>query len=282
MARLATFVHVSDLHFGVLDSSSLDAANPWWMNLPTLDGFLGHSQSSITALDRSFAALNSTEGAGLIITGDLTTCGNASEFQLFDTYAGHKPSSSQFNYLGLRTPDWKKTSIPGNHDNWPGMLTMMSTPKMLGTPNAMLYKFFHDLPRVLPAHSLSLGYQLRFIWINSDADVGFKTPNRAWARGSFVSELEKAEAQLPKPADKEIRVLCIHHSPTFSGSASSLGALEIDRRSRQRVAKFIVDNRVSVVLCGHIHNPPTVEINLAEYLDGSVRNSAFVLRGALR
>lgn len=266
MARLATFVHASDLHFGTLDPSSLDAANPWWMRLPKLDGFLGHSEWAITQLSRRFTELKKSEGAGLIITGDLTTCGKASEFQLFDIFAGANPSAKSLNYLGLRTADWKKTSIPGNHDHWPGTLAIF------GAPEATLYQFFSDLPRVTPVLYLPLGYKLRFIWIDSDIDVGFKAPNRGWARGSFVSHLEIVKQKLLEGSElalseKEIRVLCLHHSPTFSRKVYP-GALEIDRRSRERLNRFIVECRISVVLCGHIHTPPYVQPELASHSDG--------------
>src|ERR1041384_6475584 len=92
MNRLATFMHVSDLHFGTLDLSSLNAANAWWMRFPILDGFLGHSERALFRLDQRFAELKKTEQARPIITGDLTTCGKDSEFQLFDDYAGAIPS----------------------------------------------------------------------------------------------------------------------------------------------------------------------------------------------
>lgn len=74
MNSLATFMHISDLHFGNLDPSSLNAANPWWMNFPIMDGFLGHSERAIFRLAHRFAELRKSEQARLIITGDLT-CG---------------------------------------------------------------------------------------------------------------------------------------------------------------------------------------------------------------
>src|SRR3954451_10766506 len=76
MNRLATFMHISDLHFGTLNLSSLNAANAWWMRFPILDGFLGHSERALVRLDQRFAELKKTEQAQLIITGDLTTIAN--------------------------------------------------------------------------------------------------------------------------------------------------------------------------------------------------------------
>lgn len=257
MTRLATFMQISDLHFGLLDPSSLNATNRWWMKLPILDGFLGHSEIAIRRLTQRYSGLKNSEdkNAYVVTTGDLTTCGKAQEFQLFDAYAGADPTAKALNHLGLRSPSWRKRAIPGNHDHWPGSI------KIVGAPNAALYRLFPNLPRTSVLHTN--GYQIRFIWIDSDIDVGFRSIHRGWARGSCVSHLEMMQNQLPAFADKEIRVLCMHHSPTFRGTARSLRSLELDGTSRRRVAKFIIDNRISVVLCGHVHNPPYVQTESA-------------------
>lgn len=255
MNRLTTFMHISDLHFGTLDPLSLNATNSWWMKFPILDGYLGHSERALFALDRRFAALKN-EHARLIITGDLTTCGKDVEFQLFDTYAGANPSSNSLNYMGLRNPGWQTTAIPGNHDYWPGTLTI------LGSPPGMVYSIFKDLPRISPLLHIGQGYQVRFIWINSDAEVGHKSKHRGFAQGRCVLHLKDLRTKMPALVDKEIRVLCMHHSPAYKGSAP-LRLLEMDKTSRDRLAQFIIDYRISVVLCGHLHSPPYVHPELA-------------------
>lgn len=257
MNRLATFMHISDLHFGTLNLSSLNAANAWWMRFPVLDGFLGHSERALVRLDQRFAELKKTEQARLIITGDLTTCGKNSEFQLFDDYAGANPSLKSMKYMGLRNPGWRTTAIPGNHDHWPGTI------KIFGSPLGMVHKIFNDLPRVSPLQDLGDGFQIRFIWINSDVDVGHRSSHRGLARGCCVSHCDTLEGQIPPRVDREIRVLCLHHSPTYQANAQSLWALELDQRSRDRVAEFILDHQISVVLCGHLHSPPYVDSALA-------------------
>jgi predicted phosphohydrolase len=256
MNRLATFMHISDLHFGTLDPSCFNAANAWWMRFPILDGFLGHSERAIFALDRRFAQLKA-ENARLIITGDLTTCGKADEFQLFDEYAGADPSVNVLNYSGLRTPGWQERAIPGNHDYWPGTI------KIFGAPQGVVYRIFNDLPRISDLDPIGGGYQVRFIWINSDADVGHRSIHRGLARGGCFSHFEKLEPDMPALIDKEIRILCMHHSPTYKAKAPSKWALEMDHSSRERAAKFIIDHRISVVLCGHLHSPPHVNHELA-------------------
>lgn len=254
MNRLATFMHVSDLHFGTLDLSSLNAANAWWMRFPILDGYLGHSERAITRLDQRFTRLKKTEQARLIITGDLTTCGRDIEFQLFDDYAGANPSVRSLKYIGLRNPGWVKTAIPGNHDFWPGTI------RIFGSPLGMVHRIFNDLPRVSSLLPIGNGFQIRFIWINSDVDVGHRSAHRGLARGCCVSHCDNLKPKMPAPVNQEIRVLCMHHSPTYQANAQSLWSLELDQRSRDRVARFIIDHHISVVLCGHLHSPPYVDI----------------------
>ena len=251
MNRLATFMHISDLHFGTLNPLSLNATNVWWMRFPILDGYLGHSERAIFELDRRFAELKKTEQAQLIVTGDLTTCGKDVEFQLFDTYAGATPSSKSLNYMGLRNPGWQESAIPGNHDYWPGTI------KILGSPQGMVYRIFNDLPRISPLLSISQGYQVRFIWINSDADVGHRSKHRGFAQGCCVSHVVYLRTKMPALVDKEIRILCVHHSPAYQGIAP-LRLLEMDKTSRNHLAEFIIDYHISVVLCGHLHSPPYV------------------------
>lgn len=261
MTTLATFVHVSDLHFGTLDPSSLSAANRWWMTLPYLNGYLGHSERAIWALDRRFSELRKSDGAGLIVTGDLTSCGKASEFGLFDDFAGSDPPSSALRFLGLRMPGWKDRAIPGNHDHWPGALTIF------GPPDPTLYWFFPDLPRLSAPLNLGHGYKLRFMWIDSDIDVGAYSDTRFRARGSFRAHLEILEAELKKypPEEKEIRALAIHHSPTYEAPRHKVRSLQINGRSRGRLMQFIIDHRIGVVLCGHIHNVPYVQPEMASH-----------------
>lgn len=258
--NLATFIHVSDLHFGRLDISDLDSNNAWWKVLVRLQGFLGHGANYIRSLVRVSGHLRRTESASLIVTGDLTTCGRTDEFGTVDLYLGSVPTSNTLSYLGLRCPDWKKYAISGNHDQWPGHCSV------LGYANPVVYQWFYDLPRISPTLSLRSGHELTFLWIDSDANVGPFSYRRVLAHGSFCSQLQELQRRLSTPGKREIRVLAIHHSPTFAGHF-----LQIDSWTRKELESFIVTNKISVVLCGHLHNPPYVQVasanNSVSYLE---------------
>lgn len=88
---LRTFVHVSDLHFGAIDMKNGDAlldasAQKWWRTHKLLDGFLGHAHASAVHLMQFFVPLHQSDGARLIVTGDLTAVGAPGEFVLGRTF----------------------------------------------------------------------------------------------------------------------------------------------------------------------------------------------------
>jgi 3',5'-cyclic AMP phosphodiesterase CpdA len=248
--RLATFVQISDLHIGLVDPGSLDARTQVWKRLPWLDGLLGHSYASLQRLHTFFSLLREREPeAYLIITGDLTAMGHPQEFETANEYLGAVLRPPKGKYIGLEVAKWGEHAIPGNHDHWPG------TPRILGGPTPALSYYFPEpkVPKVQPLFRLSTGHDLRFLRINTDADVDPLEPERVLARGMFRSQLESLSNSLEKPGPKEIRALCLHHSRTYDGFT-----LKIDTDSRQLLDDFIVKHQIAVLLCGHIHEPPSV------------------------
>lgn len=268
--RLATFVHVSDLHFGHLDPKSPGNANApgLWAKHSGFDGLLGHSYNSLRKLELFFDQMRRTENARLIVTGDLTTVGHPSQFSMASNFLGSVLVFSAGRRIGLRSPDWKDRSVPGNHDHWPG------SAQIWGSPTAGLAGTFPSMPYVNdPPLTLSSGYTLRFMGINTDADVSPYGTDRFLARGSFASHLTALSALLsglPIPSSDEIRVLCLHHSQALRGVA-----LEMDARSRDALHDFIVDEDIAVLLCGHVHTPPLVKSFTATH--SGVGTSASVL-----
>lgn len=248
MNRLATFVHVSDLHFlgGSLDVNTILL----WMKVPLLDGLLGHHERSLMRLVDFLERLKAEEPK-LIVTGDLTALGADDQFTMADEFLGGVLKPPKVNTpTGLRLNDWMDRAVSGNHDMWPGSL------KFWLKPSGALSRAFSFLPHAAdPAIRLPGGADLRFLRINTDAEVSrFK---RIRAVGAFPQQLETLAASLSRlPKKKEIRVLCLHHSPC-AGKAGSMG---IDGPSRAALNKFIADNSVAVILTGHIHNPPVVKL----------------------
>src|ERR1700682_1665246 len=69
--RLATFVHVSDIHIGRVEADGDAEFLEAWRLHPQLDGFLGHEYAALALLDRFVAELRRQEDIHLIVTGDL-------------------------------------------------------------------------------------------------------------------------------------------------------------------------------------------------------------------
>jgi hypothetical protein len=258
--HLATFIHISDLHFGLSDPDSFDARVPLWVKFPYLDGLLGHSYRSLLNLEVFFAQLQREEQAQLIVTGDLTTVGNEEEFKTADEFLGAILRPPKGNYIGLQQGPWRSMAIPGNHDHWPGY------PVIFGRPTAALKRNFPKLPSCHnPPIRLSSGHDLRFLRIDTDANVWEWGSNRFFARGAFTLHLKELASKLSVPGRKEIRVLCLHHS-----RANTRFRLGIDHASRSELDDFLVDHDVAVLLCGHMHDPPLLESFPVTHLTRSV------------
>jgi len=247
---MAALVHISDLHIAQLGQKSLNARRQCWKRWLHLNGLLGHSADSLMDLDEFFDRFRQGEPTvQLIVTGDLTSMGNPHEFDIANQYLSRTLRGPLGDRIGLEVPDWGKRAIPGNHDHWAGY------PIPVGPPTHALPKYFPPLPQIQPVLPLGKGRHLRLLRIDTDADVN--PSERFHAFGSFVSQLHSLGAMLSPlgPNDNEIRVLCLHHSPTYLGSY-----LEITAASRIELYKFILQNRVAVLLCGHIHRPPWVAL----------------------
>jgi 3',5'-cyclic AMP phosphodiesterase CpdA len=255
--RLATFVHISDLHF---KNQAQDAAvSRLYALMPGLDGLLGHSYKSLTLLDPFFVDLQTSENAQLLITGDLTRVGNALEFQIADQYLGSELTPPLGNLIGLWVSNWLQLSIPGNHDRFPGI------PFLWGGPTREYHTTFPSMPRIVDFQlQSSRKHLLRLILIDTDADVSGWSLNRGAARGSFFSQIRALRGLLSPPREFEIRVLCLHHSRAKGGYF-----LRIASDSRRALDAFIVDHEISVLLSGHIHDPALVKVSTATSSTGS-------------
>lgn len=242
---LATFVHVSDLHFGDRDPNSLDPLIPpllqWtrWFSGTLAHG--GHALRQLGSFIDDLTDLELAHGFELIVSGDVTAWGSDGQFRLADEYLG-----SAISYPigpGLGQPSWKNLAIPGNHDHWPGMPTIFGPPAALSA----------HLPRIpdrLGPIPLPNGGSLTFIRINGDADVTPFSGHRLLALGRFESDLSKASRLLTKRMPGEVRILLLHHSWSRTGAT-----LRITDSSKRALARFLRDGEFSVILTGHVHAP---------------------------
>jgi len=248
MNRVATFVHISDLHFGPVDLKTRDSREPRAAELHRVfDGLLGHGYLSLCRLERFWAGL-AEESPRLIVTGDLTSCGNTDEFETAVAFLADQLVPPRGNYVGLSHPNWKDLGISGNHDNWPGK------PTVLGGPPAAKAQVFRTMP-YFDRHVLTVGdgYTLSFLGIDTDADVGPRSYRRLLAQGAFHSQLAQLDGELNNflVEPKEFRVLLLHHSSQYPGTT----ALKIVPKSLAALYDFAAKHSISVLLCGHTHVP---------------------------
>lgn len=89
--RLATFLHISDLHFGDIDPQTGNAVEPKFVGFhEVFDGLLGHSYHTLKRLSSFWSKLirREREHVYLIVTGDLTTVGKVEQFGMASEYLG--------------------------------------------------------------------------------------------------------------------------------------------------------------------------------------------------
>lgn len=240
--RLATFIHISDLHFGGGYQNGIaqdvGAVSEWF------PGAQGHNEAACKDLARFFRDLKQKNGddVHLILTGDLTSWGISQQFIDCVDFLSQRPSLLRGRKPGLDVPNWHERAIPGNHDYWPG-----KPPAFVGPHSASLATLFPSKSCV-SFFTLSNSRRITFISIDTDADVAPFSPSRILARGSFRSQLKALSRQLRRLSPDEIRILLLHHSRNRGGIR-----LKINRSSRRRLDKFIKKKKISLLLTGHVH-----------------------------
>ncbi len=246
--RLATIVHVSDLHFGDADGDGVpipaQAARSILAECQVFDGLLGHSSLALYRLAEFWRKVCSEEEhVHLAVTGDLTACGHADQFDMVTTYLGNVLPPGGGPDVGLAVPDWAEWTVPGNHDHWPGQ------PIVFGAGTQIANRFTLPFVTRVP---LNGGLTLRVIGIDTDADVNPYWWCRLRARGKFSTHLATATKFAGAPQSGDISVLLLHHAPSY---VAQDGTLEVTAGSRDDLRVFVVQQKITVMLCGHVHEP---------------------------
>jgi 3',5'-cyclic AMP phosphodiesterase CpdA len=253
---LATFVHISDLHFGDLDrstgSASLDAdAKKWWSRHRLFQGYLGHHHDALIHMEAFLSWIRNEDGeVHLIVTGDLTTVGKQSEFDLCITYLEDAIRLDPSNPigLGLGSAGARTRTIPGNHDHWPGRRTI------IGAATSAFGKVFTRLPIPISRIKLRDDLTVVFCGIDTDADVRTRGTSRILAQGNFITQLKQLEKELGPPGPDEVIVLLLHHSPCYRASGRTR-AFEVHAASLTALNEIITRRGIAILLSGHIHIP---------------------------
>lgn len=268
MTRLATFVHVSDLHFGDADPDTGDSLigtpPPWWDSCHLFNGFLGHHRDALVQFQEIFDNLRDTEKALLLATGDLTAFAHddaaddtRNQFQIAKSYISSYWQIGQLDPLGLNlgpTTDSKLDhTVPGNHDHWGGNGTPLKA-LVNGGPVDAFGQIFRKSP-FIEKYSLSTGLP-DVVFIGIDTDAGVNQADLVFAKGILTNQIATVRGKIQPRANPpgEIRVLLMHHSPMYS-DPDGMGVLSLDCASKAALAYFVDDYQVSVMLTGHIHVP---------------------------
>jgi Calcineurin-like phosphoesterase len=247
---LKTFIQVSDLHIGDIDPRSGDAkvsaaAGYTYQNFTWFDGLLGHQGRALKELEAFCAEFAEREEPfELLVTGDFTRCGAASEIATVQSFLASSVDLNPPNgiFVGLKVGAVPRASITGNHDQWGGLNWPWG-----GGPLASLGLVPNGMPFVL-MYPLANGRRLLLAGIDTDADISPRGMKRVLAMGSFQSQLVALEQKLPKSERGDIRVLMAHHS-----MARANVPLRMDAASKAALSAFLGDQGFSILLSGHTH-----------------------------
>jgi 3',5'-cyclic AMP phosphodiesterase CpdA len=254
----ATFLQISDLHFGDIDPGTGDAtlsntAASVVSNLTWFDGLLGHHGLALQQLEQFCADPDLGEKFELIVTGDYSRHGAMSELSIAKRYILHDIGLVSPTRTGLHLGDEKRLiGIPGNHDQWGGKCQ----PFGARPANYRLVFGQQSSPWVDATRSVG-GRKLIFAGIDSDADVGPFSSARVLAQGDFQSQLAALGSIVGPKQRGEIRVLLIHHSWHRNGMT-----LRMRHASKRALGQFLDQFGFSVLLTGHTHNPLLKQFNV--------------------
>ncbi|WLB24472.1 metallophosphoesterase family protein [Bradyrhizobium japonicum] len=260
-------LHISDLHFGdKLGGYAVDELStelPMLISrFPHFEGWLGHHYKALSALHdfhRWFS--RNHPHAPVLITGDLTANGATAQFALASAYLNAGTGERNFG-LDLGLMEWRRHTISGNHDKWPGSNRIVGR-----STTGWSTTFAEPFPIVAPPIEIRRGFAVRLLYIDTDDEVSPFGIDRILARGKFTKQLLALRDQIPPVADDEIRVLIMHHSlmppPPESVAAdeatpanpSRFAPMEIVGETRRVLDHFLVDYGIKVVMCGHLHVP---------------------------
>jgi hypothetical protein len=250
-------VHISDLHINDnLHNNSFPYGSP--------AGYYGHDTILVQALLNSFqdvrklTGLLSHEPLRLVVSGDQTSAGIWQEFTNAHTVLGRVVPTAGMGFLPasaltggpLFPPFAPLIQVPGNHDQWDGHRLRMYRFNPFLTGNV-----FERFPwrRIWTSGTLEVD-----VW-GLDSNAGTDPlPFGNWnilAIGSLdpnhLNDIRNALAGQPHPpADKAlVRVLVVHHSPSYSGST-----LHLHQNSLTSLLQLVANCKFQVLLTGHIHS----------------------------
>jgi hypothetical protein len=251
--RLATFVHISDLHIGEVDPAKGDAkVNPVAARLYAapgpFDGLLGHHGVALEDLEAFCASLVAGgEDFRLIVTGDITRNGADVDFTNADSFLTSSLDLSPPHHLRTAGLSLGQVDliIPGNHDHWAGSFVAWNAgPTRYGKHVTV------PVPHIHPDILLANGRCISFIAVDSDSYVMPASSDRQMALGNFAKQLSDPKIQPKAHEPRYIRMMLIHHSWHQAGVV-----LWMRQQSKSALGVYMARHDVKAILTGHSHEP---------------------------
>lgn len=279
METLFQLIHVSDLHFG----DTWDAGTPIVSTAThiavRIPGLEIHDTNAIEALSNSvhWVRLNATVPTCTLITGDLTTFGTDSAFDLSSKYlTDYLPK--MLPPIGFGDPDL--SIVPGNHDIWGGAtLDPVSKVTQTVSTRPLLHHYF-NLPSAFaayPASGAKFPYRLRlydapliYLYGLDSTRIDLCGNPSGLLDDGYLDSLQLADlADLirDEPHQPQLRIAALHHPPTIPKSATlrvTKGSLIDADQAFQELKRL----GFSLALCGHLHEEfsgPTKQDPTKEY-----------------
>jgi 3',5'-cyclic AMP phosphodiesterase CpdA len=248
------FAHISDLHFGkVLANNGAGAVPHQWP----------HSLQLCRALPAALADARVVAKAGrdaivrVVVSGDLTVSGSASEFAVAHSYLRSRPRLRRLKvggFMGLGMSDEDLLTVPGNHDHWGGNRLWPMVPAYSA---AIFPSHFRDTPFLKRWTSADGSVELELYGVDSNSGLANQAHNVA-ARGEISSrELRELERRLAassqqRRSQRVVRAIVCHHSLLYTGGKA--GTRDLDPQSRKTLLELAGKYGVSAILTGHTHD----------------------------
>jgi len=192
----------------------------------------------------------------LIITGDITDCGEISEFEISKKYISKIVTD-------LQIPITNVLVIPGDHDINRGVLKTAVKDKGLDAADAHTLheeKLNHFLSFYLSIKNSDFNWKklifdfivtdhVLFLGVNSNYKIGLNGGSGYLSPEPFENELKELKKQYP---EKEF-VICMHHN--LHGEHEDKQSGQWDLANRKNLISVFQRNRIKCILNGNEHTP---------------------------
>jgi len=246
---MITIFHISDLHFAE-KFSDINLTSENTDKLKYIKGLEGHDIKIWLSFRKHLLSRikQTNNDFRICVTGDLSRFGNIQSFNLASDLFFDESESDISKEFGLRIAREKFYIVPGNHDSYDKSYFKKNN---LRTFNGIFHPTIVEYP-IIKEETIS------------NVNYSFFTLDSTYKKSavSIVKKLGKGIVSKPqldtmkgfllgsKPS-KSIKILCMHHSPIILDDKHDRNLM---LEKSQELLKTIVNNKIDIVLCGHLHD----------------------------